>query len=300
MISVCLTKFTNDPWSKIIMKGFYKALSKEKNICKVEEIFGYPQKKYDVIILVGIRSIVKKQLDAKKIIPFCRKLIDMGDSAMDPRKNFEDIYLYFNPSNKKLFNHYHYIPKFILEDFLYPEPNKEDKLNIYIDHFKCQNPSEREQSIEVIEKIFLDVRKSIVPLNVFYHTSKGIELNRLYPEIPPKNKSQCAAFVPFEEITHYYRQTDVFFPTHRETQGMVAQEIASCGGITVLQEWMYPKSTQYQFPNMLYNQNQDIDFSFIQETLKKNSKDNIRKHTLNHCGFKVFQDTIIDIIKKLF
>ena len=63
MISVCLTKFTNDPWSNVIIKEFYKTLSNKKNVCKVKEIFGYSQKKYDVIILIGIRSVLKRQLD---------------------------------------------------------------------------------------------------------------------------------------------------------------------------------------------------------------------------------------------
>ena len=105
-------------------------------------------------------------------------------------------------------------------------------------------------------------------MNIFYHTSKGIEINRLSPEIPKIGKSQCASYIPFEEIAKYYRKTDVFFLLI-ETQGMVAQEIAACGGITVLQDWMYPKISHDQFSAMLYNQNQKIDFNFIKETLKK-------------------------------
>ena len=53
-------------------------------------------KKYDLLILVGILSIVKRNLDKSKIIPFCDKLIGMGDDAIESRRNYEDIYLYFN------------------------------------------------------------------------------------------------------------------------------------------------------------------------------------------------------------
>ena len=67
----------------------------------VDIIDGYPKKKYDIIIIIGIRSIVKRGLDPEKILPFCNKLIDMGDNAMDPRKNFEDLYFYFVPSKTK-------------------------------------------------------------------------------------------------------------------------------------------------------------------------------------------------------
>ena len=76
MISVCLTKFTNDPWSNVIIKEFYKTLSNKKNVCKVKEIFGYSQ---------------------KKIFPFCRKLVDMGASAIYPRKKFRRYLFIFQP-----------------------------------------------------------------------------------------------------------------------------------------------------------------------------------------------------------
>lgn len=300
MISICLTRFLNDPWSEVVMKAFLQALSTWDKACVVEEINGYPQKKYDLIILIGTRSIIKRKLDHTRILPFCEKLIDMGDSALDPRKNFEDVYLYFNKSSKKLYAHYHYLPKFILEEYLYIEPRKDEKLNIFVDHFGCSNPSLRKESIEAINKIFTDIRDADTPMNIFYHTSKGIEINRLSPEIPKIGKSQCASYIPFEEIAKYYRKTDVFFPTHRESQGMVAQEIAACGGITVLQDWMYPKISHDQFSAMLYNQDQKIDFNFIKETLKKIDKIDIRKNALKKCGFLNFQDRLREIISKLF
>ena len=40
-----------------------------------------------------------------------------------------------------------------------------------------------------------DIKKSDIPLNVFYHTSNGIETNRMTPEIPDENISQCAKFI---------------------------------------------------------------------------------------------------------
>jgi len=300
MINICLTKFTEDPWSNVIMKGFKDALSSMKTFCNVEEIYGYPKKKYDLLILVGIRSIVKRNLDKSKIIPFCDKLIDMGDDAMDSRRNYEDIYLYFNPSSKKLYQHYRHIPKFILEESLYPEPRQSEVLNVFVDHFKYQNIFERDQSITAINKIFRDIKASDVTMNIFYHTSKGIEINRLDPEIPKKGVSQCALYIPFEEISYYYRLTDVFLPTHRETQGMVAQEIGACGGITVLQDWMYPKVTHDQFPAMLYRHDQKIDFNFIKEVLSNLNKEEVRKNTLDKCSFNNFKKKLLEIIKELF
>ena len=41
----------------------------------------------------------------------------MGDNSMDPRRNYEYIYLFFNPSYKKLYKHYRHTPKFVLEEY---------------------------------------------------------------------------------------------------------------------------------------------------------------------------------------
>ena len=51
---------------------------------------------------------------------------------------------------------------------------------------------------------------------------------------------------------------------------------------------------------MLYTPDQKIDFTFIKEVLKKNSKDSIRAHTLNKCGFENFQKELRNVIKNLF
>ena len=267
MITICLAQFTEGPWVKVTTNVFNKALSFYKNDFKTEIIFGYPQKNYDIIILMGIRPIVKLKLDIHKILPFCKKLIDMGDSSMDPRTNYEDLYFYFLKSNKKLHKHYTFLPKPIITEHLFPDKYNDDLLTIYVDHFKYQNEMERETTINAINKIYPSIKSSKVPLRVFYHTSKGMELNKLSPEIT-KDKAQIAKYLPYEEITKFYRKTDVFFPTHRETQDMVALEIALCGGITVLQPWTYPKVTHNEFAHILYDQQDEIDFIAIRNHVK--------------------------------
>ena len=59
MIQICLTKFTNGPWEEMTIKAFNKALSYYKNKFEIDIIKAI-QKNYDIIILVGIRSIVKE------------------------------------------------------------------------------------------------------------------------------------------------------------------------------------------------------------------------------------------------
>ena len=70
MITICLTRFTDGPYVHVLMDAFYKALSAYKSKFKIFKKFGYPEAKYDLIVLIGIRSIVKRNLDPKRILPF--------------------------------------------------------------------------------------------------------------------------------------------------------------------------------------------------------------------------------------
>ena len=80
---------------------------------------------------------------------------------------------------------------------------------------------------------------------------------------------------------------------------MLAQEIGACGGITVLQKWMYPKTTTHQFISVFYQEDQKIDFNFLKKILAKYSKEEIRKYVLKHCGFDNFKSKLIEITKKI-
>ena len=81
---------------------------------------------------------------------------------------------------------------------------------------------------------------------------------------------------------------------------MLAQEIGACGGLTVLQEWMYPKSTHYQFPYVFYKQDEKIDFIYLQKLLSQHPKKKFRDHVLKHCGFDNFKSKLLKIITELF
>jgi len=252
--------------------------------------------------LCGIRSVIKNNLDAKRLKNSCKYLADMGDSGLDPRTNVEDLYFYFLPSDKKLYKHYYYLPKFVDEEHLYPEQSNEKLLTIFIDHYKHQNDKEIKISYDAIFRVFEIIKNSNFPLKVFYQTSKGIVINPIEPEIPKENLKQDYKILAFEEIAKYYRQTHIFFPTHRETQGMVAHEIGACGGVTLLQEWMYPKSTMNQFPHIIYHQDDNrIDFERIFNYLNNKKKlIKNREYVLKNVGFKNFSTHLLSIIKNIF
>jgi hypothetical protein len=303
MIKIALIKFVDGPWDRMIQDIFYKVLVNEGSY-NVTKLHDYPKNNdfFDLIILCGIRSIIKNNLDAKRLKNSCKYLADMGDSGLDPRTNVEDLYFYFLPSDKKLYKHYHYLPKFVDEEYLYSEQSNEKLLTIFIDHYKHQNDKEIKISYDAIFKVFEIIKNSNFPLKVFYQTSAGVIINPHEPEIPKNNLKQNYKILPFTEIAKYYRKTHIFFPTHRETQGMVAHEIGACGAITLLQEWMYPKSTINQFPHIIYNQeDKTIDFEKIFNYL--NDKNRLmlnRQHVLNNVGIKNFSTCLLSIIKNIF
>ena len=206
---------------------------------------------------------------------------------------------YFLPTKNPLYEHYIYLPKFIDENYLYPEQT--DKISVFVDHYGCgsQMEQERQISIRSILYVFENLKKYRNEIDIYFHSSKGIEKNPEKITIP-QDKKQYYKNIEFEEITKFYRKCHFFFPTHRESQGMLAQEIGACGGLTIMQEWMYPASTHYQFEHMLYNFEKFVDFRNIlnfcqkKEFIQKN-----RNKVIKNCSISLFNDTFnnkIDMI----
>ena len=123
-----------------------------------------------------------------------------------------------------------YLPKLIDEKKLYPEQSS--KLTIYIDHYKHQNINEAKISKDAILYVFKqieNIKKNLkIPFDIYFHSENGIEINPTKINLPV-DKSQNCKILNYNEIIKYYRKTHIFFPTHRETQGMLAQEIGLCG-----------------------------------------------------------------------
>ena len=300
MFNIALSTFTTTPWNERIRDVMYNALKKNKNFY-CEKIFNYPEEKnYDILILCGIRVIHKKKLDINRLRKRARIIIEIGDDGMDPRRTHEDFYFYFNPIAKPLYDHYLYLPKFIDENYLYPEQT--DKVSVFVDHYKHQTENEREVSINSLLYIFEKLKKFRSKIDVYFHSSNGIELNPDTIKIPTNKKSNFK-YIDYEEITKFYRKCHIFFPTHRETQGMLAQEIGACGGLTIMQEWMYPLNTHYQFEHVLYNFNKFVDFESILDECKlerfiKKNRDTVIKNCSIEYFNNTFNDKIIKILEK--
>ena len=296
MFSIALTEFVQTPWTARIRNAMFNALSENKNI-QCEIINNYPKKNYDILILVGIRSISKRKLDTNLIREKAKIIIEIGDDGIGFERYGEDYYFYFIPTKNPSFEHYIYLPKFIDNDFLYPEQT--EKISVFVDHYKHQTERERDISIRSILYIFEKLKKYRNEIDIYFHSSKGIELNPQEITIPA-NKKDNFKYIDFEEITKYYRKCHIFFPTHRESQGMLAQEIGACGGLTVLQEWMYPIETHYQFEHLIYDFENFVDFRNLLSICKK--KEFIQKNrnkVIKNCSISLFNYTFNDKIQMI-
>ena len=287
MFNVGLTEFSGTPWSARIRDAMFNALSNNKNV-NCEKIKDYPKKQFDILILVGIRAIFKRKLDINRLRKHAKVLIEIGDSGLDPRKTCEDYYFYFIPTKKPLFEHYIYLPKFVDENYLYPEQS--EKVSVFVDHYGCGSQTEEEKKISInsILYIFENLKKYRDEINIYFHSMKGIEVNPETITIP-SDKTKYFKNIEYQEITKFYRKCHFFFPTHRESQGMLAQEIGACGGLTIMQKWMYPIETHHQFEHLLYDFKNFIDFrSAINICKKQKFIQNNRNKVIKNCSISLF------------
>jgi hypothetical protein len=298
MFNIGLTEFVQTPWTERIREAMFNALSTSENIC-CEKILNYPKKNYDILILVGIRSISKRNLDVHELKKCAKILVEVGDDGIGFQRNGEDYYFYFLPTKQPSFEHYIYLPKFVDENYLYPEQT--EKISVFVDHFGNGSQTEKEKQISIrsILYIFENLKKYRSIIDIYFHSSKGIELNPETITIPADKKNYYKN-INFEEITKFYRKCHVFFPTHRESQGMLAQEIGACGGLTVLQKWMYPLETHNQFEHIFYDFENFANLDNIFNICKNN--DFIKKNrdtVIKNCSLARFNQIFIDNINEI-
>lgn len=299
MYKICLAEFISTPWNSRLREIIFKAFEKVSEKFLVELVEGYPDKKYDIIFLCGIRVLTKRNIDISKLRNLCKYIVEFGDDIDDARDVGADLYFFFNPSQKIIAGK-KYLPKLINEDSLYPDQS--EKLVLYVDHYKHQNLNEAKTSRQAIKFVFEQInnfRTLNIPFDVYFHSENGIEINPTKVNIPT-NESQNCKILDYEEVIKYYRKTHLFFPTHRETQGMLAQEIGLCGGMTVLQPWMYPKESHHQFRHLIYSFDNPIDLTELKEILTdENFIQQNRNQVLKYCSNELFNKIFLREVNNL-
>jgi len=300
-MKICVTRFNQDAWTIHIHKVITDALKKSGIFEKIESLNGYPEKNnfYDILIVCGIRSLFKDRVDLIRLKKNAGYICDMSDFDQDKRSTIEDLTFYFVPS-KNPTNKFKFLPKPIEDNFLFPQHEKNKPMSVFVDHFGATNNGEIQVSRDALQKVFDEIKLCPFPIRVFYQHSTGIIENPIEPEYPLSGRKLDIKFLPFEEISKYYRKTHIFFPTHLETQGMLAQEIGLCGGLTVMQSWMYPQQSHDQFSKVVYSFNEKINWEALKNFMTQEQIEKNRKIVLKNCNFLKFQISLISHLKKIF
>ena len=110
MVNIGLTVFSPSPWNKRVRDVMFNALDGIFDI-ECEKIDNYPKKKFDILILCGIRVISKNKLDISLLRKNAKIIIEIGDDGIDSQTTCEDYYFYFIPTKNPRFEHYIYLPK---------------------------------------------------------------------------------------------------------------------------------------------------------------------------------------------
>ena len=168
-----------------------------------------------------------------------RRLNNIGRWFTDHRGRGPDwVFTHLRSSHSRA----HYIGQCVDETELYPEHG--EQFTVFIDHYMPKRQSALTDILRQCEAIHAERPDT----RFWYMSASGIVENAF--------TETCGLYktYPFSEIARYYRQSHVVLPTHRETQGMLAAEIGMCGGLTLLQPWMYPAERRAEVPHQLYTQ----------------------------------------------
>jgi len=287
MKTVALCAFIDRPWERLMVKALERSLHESYD---VSTHHGYPPKNkhYDLLFLVGIRPVIKLNLDAVRLRSAANIIIDFGDISSDSRQNIEDLYFYFYDHGPVYAKHYRKLPKFIFEDLLYPE--QDDKLfTVFVDHY-----TDRESYLELV---FSEIEKCPFELKVFYQSHTGIVENPTKKEQVRLIDQRSPSFthIPFEEIAVFYRKTHIFLPTHRETQGMVPLEIGACGGLTLMKPFTFPQEISSMFYHALYDETHHINWEKARKLALEN-KAKYRAHVLNNFSIQNFRHHLLEAL----
>lgn len=185
-----------------------------------------------------------------------------------------------SPSNKC-----EYVGHCVPSEYLYIEEKTTDRINVFVDHAMPKRNDITNEILSYLEKVQKDY-----PIDVYHQNTTEITKNVFV------NNSMSYAVYPIEELHSIYRKMDVAFPTHRETMGSFAPELALCGAINVIKNGMYPQSIKKYFPHMSYNSFDEIDWN---EILRKTTeKETIRQETLKHYSIESYRNRIYNALER--
>ena len=243
---------SHNKYSGVFMRNVQRALTSlglEYDVMSPEACEGADLAGYDLFLGVGDELFRRRPELVAKLHETGGKVVDFRTKYLPHKLKVRLAHFLQKPSMRADYVLTHmqdrcsrcfYVGQGVNDDLLYPE--HDDYFTIFVDHWM---PRRRECVQEILDQC-RQLYESREKVRVWYQSAHGIVEND-FTATPGDYRTY-----PFEELATFYRKTHLFLPTHRETQGVVAAEIGMCGGLTLLQPWMYPKERRLELPHRLY------------------------------------------------
>ena len=261
-----------------------------KNQTRLEKIKELNLQEFDAVIGIGDSYFTIKKFDMSifKGIPTI-EFSGTGDSRQK-KKSIADFI--FSRIPGELDTKAFYVGNTFPEDHLYVEDRKTDQITVWVDHAIGYN---NDKTVEILRH--LESVQQNYPVRVLHQGKYGIGQN-LFTSQCSKGNMGYNTF-DYDIITSLYRKADVFLPTHKESIGMLAGEIGLCGGITLLESYMYPEQIKKQFQYIQYKNLSDIDWNSIRKYITTEKRHQRRKYCLEHYGMESFKQRCLDAVSKI-
>lgn len=169
--------------------------------------------------------------------------------------------------------------------------NPSNELRILVDH-RMANRNDR---TDIILSYLEGVSRNI-PIKVIHHSNSGLVENQF---VEPSKSKALSTYKKYSylEMCKLYSEVDVFFPTHRETQGLTGLEVAMCGGLPVISYDMYPQPIRTKLPNYAYGSLGDINWKTISSLCEEKHKIARREKIKKHFSLDKFKKRVLTALE---
>jgi len=247
---------------------------------------------YDYVIGIG-DSFFSLKFDSKKEV----KSI-FGDTPtiefnnLPKATNKSDIIFYHIKSPSLVPNNY-FVGQGLFTENLYVKEDRDfSRINVFVDHFYGKNQQDiTDDILQYLEKIH-----NQYPVDVYFQNSYGITKNTFHRQNTLNNKYKT---YPHERLSKYYRKTDIAFPTHRESMGCFCPEIALCGGVSYLKDYMYHSEIRKNFKHVIYNNLKGIDWDKIIKYNTLENKLKIREDAYKSFSLESYKKRIYQTLENI-
>ena len=166
-----------------------------------------------------------------------------------------------------------------------------DFLRILVDH----RMNKRDDNTDKILSYLEGVSKNI-PLKVIHHSNSGLVEN-VFTESNESKQLPTYKKYPYLDMCKLYSEIDIFFATHRETQGLTGLEVAMCGGLPIIGYNMYPQEIKNKLPHYAYGSLGDINWTSVQSLCSDKFKIERRERIKKHFSLDKFKKRVLNALE---